>query len=148
MLSIGLCRWYINITITILDSIHRPVGDTLPNASCRSCLWLRHKEMSPHCYMGCGNATVDISAISCSCLFMIIKGLRAYCLHNRLVTEVVFSFVINNDDFLYISNQVDPRHLHYTACDLPTGSYQWCSTSPIRWRQISRPPPRQKTNLA
>jgi hypothetical protein len=25
MLSIGLWRWYINITITILDIIHRPV---------------------------------------------------------------------------------------------------------------------------
>jgi hypothetical protein len=26
MLSIGLCSWYINITITILDIIHRPVS--------------------------------------------------------------------------------------------------------------------------
>jgi hypothetical protein len=25
MLSVGLWRWYINITITILDIIHRPV---------------------------------------------------------------------------------------------------------------------------
>jgi hypothetical protein len=25
MLSVGLRRWYINITITILDIIHRPV---------------------------------------------------------------------------------------------------------------------------
>jgi hypothetical protein len=25
MLSIGLWRWYINITITVLDIIHRPV---------------------------------------------------------------------------------------------------------------------------
>jgi hypothetical protein len=25
MLSVGLWRWYINVTITFLDSIHRPV---------------------------------------------------------------------------------------------------------------------------
>jgi hypothetical protein len=25
MLSIGLCQWYVNVTITILDIIHSPV---------------------------------------------------------------------------------------------------------------------------
>jgi hypothetical protein len=33
MLSVGLWRWYINVTITILDIIHRPVlYKTQPNS--------------------------------------------------------------------------------------------------------------------
>jgi hypothetical protein len=33
MLSIGMCRWYINITLTILDIVHRPVFYLKQNVS-------------------------------------------------------------------------------------------------------------------
>jgi hypothetical protein len=41
MLSIGLWRWYINITITILGIIHLPVSYIKQNISETSCLRLQ-----------------------------------------------------------------------------------------------------------
>jgi hypothetical protein len=41
MLSIGLLRWYINITIRILDIIHRPVFYLKHNSTLLVCPYLR-----------------------------------------------------------------------------------------------------------
>jgi hypothetical protein len=51
MLSIGLWRWYINITITILDTVYRPVSYIKHDVSCRRLkqreLTIRNSEQYP-----------------------------------------------------------------------------------------------------